>query len=272
MDGMEWNGMDNGMDEWNGNEWNGGMEWNIHGPKNGMDPLENHGERNRFSVVDRAMAFAGLTCVTDTHLLDTVGSRALAQIRDIDVTAERSAWAIPRRASMAEPYGGTYLDLDARILQRLTSPRATCKCFRGSRPDSLTECALCLCNTACVVPDRRVTSAPEEGCHGASDATAPRISTAHFELNLDDLTSRQQTGLTGRERITGPRASNLELGARVRTEPLTLEIWAFAPDRRSRRQETDGDRRLPPIRPVRISWFRYQLRNAVGMPRSWGSS
>lgn len=87
--------------------------------------------------------------------------------------------------------------------------------------------------------------------------------------NLDDLTSRQQTGpgfQFENPALSPERAVTLEAGARLRHEWLSLDVWAFQTwleDAvvKQPRDVTD----CPPATPQCSSaWFRYQLQNAPG--------
>ena len=88
--------------------------------------------------------------------------------------------------------------------------------------------------------------------------------------NLDDLTSRQQTGPGFQFENGGlrpERATTAELGARLRVEWLSLDAWAFQTwleDAvvKQPRDVTD----CPPSTPqCGSAWFRYQLQNAPGL-------
>ncbi|OGQ91387.1 MAG: hypothetical protein A2289_21680 [Deltaproteobacteria bacterium RIFOXYA12_FULL_58_15] len=85
--------------------------------------------------------------------------------------------------------------------------------------------------------------------------------------NLDDLTSRQQTGpgfQFENPSLTPERAATLELGGRI-VGPVRVELWAF------RTQLADGvvksprpDSACPPATPrCQASWTRFQLVNAA---------
>ncbi|MCB9654702.1 MAG: TonB-dependent receptor [Deltaproteobacteria bacterium] len=204
-----------------------------------------------------------LTYGADTYF-DTVGSRAWLRFTDIDVTVERSRGQY--LAGSLYLYGGTYLDLDARILQRLT--------FHGGLRASWIAARAPLDEASLSLAIRRAWF-PIVGHVGAEwDATAHLTLLANLDRsfrapNLDDLTSRQQTGpgFQFENASLGPeQATTLELGARVRTEPLTLEIWAF----RTLIDGAVGKKPMeiadcPPDTPqCESSWFRYQLRNATG--------
>lgn len=85
--------------------------------------------------------------------------------------------------------------------------------------------------------------------------------------NLDDLSSRQQTGpgFQFENAALGPeRATTLDLGARLRTRALTLQGWAFGTRLDGailRRPRNVGD--CPPSTPqCGASWSRFQLVNA----------
>ena len=88
--------------------------------------------------------------------------------------------------------------------------------------------------------------------------------------NLDDLTSRQQTGPGFQFEnpfLRPERATTAELGARLRVEWLSLDAWAFQTwleDAvvKQPRDVTD----CPPSTPqCGSAWFRYQLQNAAGL-------
>jgi iron complex outermembrane receptor protein/hemoglobin/transferrin/lactoferrin receptor protein len=85
--------------------------------------------------------------------------------------------------------------------------------------------------------------------------------------NLDDLTSRQQTGpgfQFENPDLTPEAATTLEAGVRVRTAPVTLQLWAFTlllEDAVGKRPRNASD--CPPNTPqCQESWSRLQLVNA----------
>jgi outer membrane receptor protein involved in Fe transport len=114
---------------------------------------------------------------------------------------------------------------------------------------------------------------PWVGHAGLEWRTLPGLSLlAHLDHsfrapNLDDLTSRQQTGpgFQFENAALGPeRATTLELGARLRTRRLSAEGWAFATRLDGailRRPRDVAD--CPPSTPqCNASWSRFQLANA----------
>jgi outer membrane receptor protein involved in Fe transport len=122
---------------------------------------------------------------------------------------------------------------------------------------------------------------PWVGHVGLEWRTTPRLSLlAHLDHsfrapNLDDLTSRQQTGpgFQFENATLGPeRATTLELGSRLRTRHLTVEGWAFATRidgaiLRRPRNVTD----CPPSTPqCNSSWSRFQLANAGSASSLYG--
>lgn len=88
--------------------------------------------------------------------------------------------------------------------------------------------------------------------------------------NLDDLTSRQQTGPGFQFENAGlspETATTLELGARLRTTPVTIDVWAFQTWLGGAIVKQPRDLRdCPPNTPAcASSWNRLQLVNAPGL-------
>lgn len=204
-----------------------------------------------------------LTYGADAYF-DTVASRAWLSFTDIDVTVERSRGQY--LAGSAYLYGGAFLDLEARVL-RLLNVRGGLRTSWIAARAPMDEDSL----------SRAIHRAwfPVVGHVGAEwFATEQLTLFANLDHsfrapNLDDLTARQQTGpgFQFENASLGPeRSTTLDMGVRVRAEPLTFEAWAF----RTLVAGAVGKRPMeitdcPPETPqCDSSWFRYQLANAAG--------
>lgn len=88
--------------------------------------------------------------------------------------------------------------------------------------------------------------------------------------NLDDLTSRQQTGpgfQFENPALNPERATTAELGARFRLEWLSLDAWVFQTwlEDAVIKQPRDVTQCPPSTPQCGSAWFRYQLENAQGL-------
>jgi iron complex outermembrane receptor protein/hemoglobin/transferrin/lactoferrin receptor protein len=127
---------------------------------------------------------------------------------------------------------------------------------------------------------------PESGTRGVDATWFPAVGHAGVEVapvrglsllanadesfrapNLDDLTSRQQTGpgfQLENAALRPERALTLEAGVRVRTFPVEAEVWAFRTRLRGAigRRPVEADACPPETPACASSWSRFQLVNA----------
>ncbi|MDY7225372.1 TonB-dependent receptor plug domain-containing protein [Hyalangium rubrum] len=237
----------------------------------GTDDVDTLGTTVRLSP--RALTLAGralhLTFGGD-GAVDFLRSSALTRFTALDVELQRSRGQYLQGSRYFT--GGLFADGAWQLQPRLTLRAGTrlglALAHAPADPESGTQ---------------RVESAwvPWVGHTGLEWRTTEALSLlAHVDHsfrapNLDDLTSRQQTGpgFQFENAALGPeRATTLELGARLRTSHLSLEGWGFATRLhgaiiRRPRNVTD----CPPSTPqCGASWSRFQLVNAASDSSLYG--
>ncbi len=200
---------------------------------------------------------------------DMLGSAAWITFTDIEITSRRSRGQYLDGASST--YGGLFAQAELAVLDQLS--------VRGG--GRLSWIAV------------EAPGDPESGSQSVSRGWQPWVGHAGLEWrplealslhanfdrsfrapNLDDLTSRQQTGpgfQFENPALRPERTDSFELGARLHA-PLLLEVWAFRTTLgdavvKSPRQGAD----CPPDTPAcRASWSKLQLVNAPADSTLWG--
>jgi iron complex outermembrane receptor protein/hemoglobin/transferrin/lactoferrin receptor protein len=211
----------------------------------------------------------GLAGGVDSYL-DLVDSQAFVTFTDVRVTQQQSRGQYLSGSTSLT--GGAFLDATAWLGARVTL-RA------GGRLGwaHLTAPADAASGSQAVV----ASFLPLAGHAGVEWAVAgplsllARVDRSFRAPNLDDLTSRQQTGPGFQFENPALRpegAVTAELGAKVALDWLSLEAWAFhswLDDAVVKAPRALGD--CPTATPqCAASWFRYQLVNAPGLSRVAG--
>ncbi len=197
--------------------------------------------------------------------LDLVDSQAFVSFTDIAVTRQQSRGQYV--AGSRSLTGGLFADATLRLGARLTV-RA------GGRVGwaSLSSPG----DAASQSQPIAASWAPLAGHLGVEWAVASPLSLlvnvdrSFRAPNLDDLTSRQQTGpgfQFENPALRPETALTAELGARLRLDWLSLEGWGFQTwlDGAMLKQPRDVAECPPSSAACGASWFRYQLVNAVGL-------
>ncbi|MBZ4417069.1 TonB-dependent siderophore receptor [Myxococcus sp. RHSTA-1-4] len=193
---------------------------------------------------------------------DFVRSEARTAFTALGVELERSRGQYLRGSRYFT--GGVFMDAEWEAHSRLTARAGTRVGLVSARaPEDAESGTLAVSNTW----------VPWVG-HAGVEWKAARAVTllAHLDRsfrapNLDDLTSRQQTGpgfQFENAALTPERSTTLDLGARLRSWRVTLEGWGFATrldGAIGRRPRDVAD--CPPSTPqCNASWSRFQLVNA----------
>lgn len=201
---------------------------------------------------------------------DVLGSRASIGFTDIDVTEEQSRGQYLDGSTYT--YGGAFVDGEARLPRRVTL-RA------GGRLSWIRASAPADPISGSQAVDRGWL--PLVGHAGATWAALPwlalmaSVDRSFRAPNLDDMTSRQQTGPGFQFENAGldpERATSFELGMRMRRGRVAVDAWGFhtrltgAIGKAPREAEE-----CPPETPAcEASWSRFQLVNAGGVAEIWG--
>jgi iron complex outermembrane receptor protein/hemoglobin/transferrin/lactoferrin receptor protein len=194
--------------------------------------------------------------------LDRLRSSALTRFTALDVELQRSRGQYLTGSRYFT--GGLFVDSDWELLPELTVRAGTRVGLVVARAPADTESG-----TRAVDGSWR----PWVGHAGLEWRATPTLTLlAHVDHsyrapNLDDLSSRQQTGpgfQFENAALRPERATTLDLGARLRTHRLTLDGWGFVTrihDAITRRPRNVTD--CPPNTPqCGASWSRFQLVNA----------
>jgi iron complex outermembrane receptor protein/hemoglobin/transferrin/lactoferrin receptor protein len=229
----------------------------------GVDDVDTLGATVRVSPAPYTVASRPLRLTLGVDgAFDFVRSEARASLIALGVELERSRGQYLEGSRYFT--GGAFVEGEWQAHPRLTARAGTRLGLASARAPEDTESG-----TLAV----RNTWVPWVG-HAGVEWKATRALTllAHVDRsfrapNLDDLTSRQQTGpgfQFENAALTPERATTLDVGARVRTWRVTLEGWGFATrldDAIGRRPRDVGD--CPQATPqCNASWSRFQLVNA----------
>ncbi|MCP3141312.1 TonB-dependent receptor plug domain-containing protein [Pyxidicoccus xibeiensis] len=201
---------------------------------------------------------------------DFVRSEALTTFTALELQLERSRGQYLEGSRYFT--GGAFVDAAWELHPVLTARAGTRLGLATARAPEDTE-------SGTLAVDR--TWVPWVG-HAGLEWRATRVLTllAHVDRsfrapNLDDLTSRQQTGpgfQFENAALSPERATTVDVGARVRTHRVTLEGWGFATrltDAIGRRPRDVAD--CPPATPqCNASWSRFQLVNAREASQLYG--
>lgn len=229
----------------------------------GKDDVDTFGTTVRLSFP--AVPLAGrplrLSAGADAAL-DRVHSSAVTRFLSLDVELQRSRGQYLEGSRYFT--GGLYGDGEWELHPRLTARAGTRVGLALARASADPESGTQAVDRAWL---------PWVGHMGLEWRATPTLSLlTHIDNsfrapNLDDLTSRQQTGpgfQFENAALRAERATTLDLGAQLRTRPLSLEGWAFATRIDGaiiRRPRNIGD--CPPSTPqCGASWSRFQLVNA----------
>jgi iron complex outermembrane receptor protein/hemoglobin/transferrin/lactoferrin receptor protein len=229
----------------------------------GTDDVDTFGTTVRLSFPSFPLAGRPLRLSAGADgALDRVSSSAITRFTSLEVELQRSRgqYLEGSRYFTGGLYGDGEWELHPNLTARAGSRVGLALARASADPESGTKAV-------------RRAWVPWVGHVGLEWRATPRISllthTDHsFRApNLDDLTSRQQTGpgFQFENAALGPeRATTMDLGARLRTRPLSLEGWAFATRIDGaiiRRPRNVVD--CPPSTPqCGSSWSRFQLVNA----------
>lgn len=194
--------------------------------------------------------------------LDRLRSSAITRFTALDVELRRSRGQYLTGSRYFT--GGLFVDGDLELLPQLTARAGTRVGLVVARAPADAESGTRAVDNSWVPwvghagLEWRLSSTLTLLAHGDHSYRAP---------NLDDLSSRQQTGpgfQFENAELRPERASTLDLGARLRTSRLTLEGWGFVTrlhDAIIRRPRNVTD--CPPDTPqCGASWSRFQLVNA----------
>lgn len=233
----------------------------------GRDTVDTFGAAARFeSRAFTPRAGLGLRALAGIDAwFDTVESRAWISFTDIAVTQARTRGQYLSGSTAAT--GGAFVDGELSLIERVV--------LRGGARASLSQV--------------RAPGDAESGSTAVDSTWFPLAGHAGIEWraarplavlvnvdrsfrapNLDDLTSRQQTGagFQFENAALGPEtATTLEAGARLRSEAVTADLWAFqswleGAVGKQPREAAD----CPPTTPAcASSWNRFQLANAPGV-------
>jgi outer membrane receptor protein involved in Fe transport len=229
----------------------------------GTDDVDTFGATVRLSP--HALALAGrplrLTFGGD-GALDRLRSTSITRFTALDVELERSRGQYLSGSRYFT--GGAFVDSDWELLPELTGRAGTRAGLVVARAPADAE------SGTLAVKDIWV---PWVGHAGLEWRATPTLTLlAHVDHsyrapNLDDLSSRQQTGpgfQFENAALRPERATTLDLGARLRTSRLSLDGWGFVTrlhDAIIRRPRDVRD--CPPDTPqCGASWSRFQLVNA----------
>jgi outer membrane receptor protein involved in Fe transport len=229
----------------------------------GTDDVDTFGTTVRLSFPPLSLAGRPVRVIAGADgALDRVHSSALTRFTALDVELQRSRGQYLEGSRYFT--SGLFGDGEWELHPSLTA-RA------GTRVGLVTARAPADTESGTLAVDR--TWVPWVGHAGVEWRAAPPLTLlAHVDHsyrapNLDDLSSRQQTGpgFQFENAALGPeRATTLDLGARLRTRHLSLEGWAFGTridGAITRRPRNVAD--CPPSTPqCGASWSRFQLVNA----------
>ncbi|WP_224244313.1 TonB-dependent receptor [Hyalangium gracile] len=230
----------------------------------GTDDVDTFGTTVRITPAIRTLAGRRLLLTFGGDgALDLVSSSALTRFLSLGAELQRSRGQYLDGSRYFT--GGAFVDGAWQVHPRLTVRAGTRLGLALARASADPESGTQAVNGLWV---------PWVGHAGAEWRVTPALTLlAHLDHsfrapNLDDLTSRQQTGpgFQFENAELGPeRATTLDLGARMRSGPLSLEGWGFATRIHGaiiRRPRDVGD--CPPSTPqCGSSWSRFQLVNAA---------
>jgi iron complex outermembrane receptor protein/hemoglobin/transferrin/lactoferrin receptor protein len=229
----------------------------------GTDDVDTLGATVRLSPEPRAVASRPLRLTFGADgALDFVRSRARTAFTALDVELERSRGQYLDGSRYFT--GGLFVDGEWRAHPRLTARAGTRLGLAVARAPEDAESGTLGVQRAWV---------PWVGHVGAEwRATGALTLLTHVDRsfrapNLDDLTSRQQTGpgfQFENAALSPERATTVDLGARVRTGRATLEGWGFATRLHGAigRRPRDVTDCPPSTSQCNASWSRFQLVNA----------
>ncbi|MBU6162784.1 MAG: TonB-dependent receptor, partial [Myxococcales bacterium] len=202
---------------------------------------------------------------------DAVSSAAWLTFTDVDITRERSRGQYLDDSRYV--WGGVFSELEAQLWQRIavrTGGRVSVTSARAPGDDESGTVA---------VDQTWLTAVANAGLElWATDATTVTLSLdqGYRAPNLDDLTSRQQTGpgfQIENAALQPERSLTAELGVQVRSDLVTFDSWVYHTTisdgiARSRRESTDCP---PQTLQCASSWSRFQLINTEGASVVYGA-
>ncbi|MEW5740883.1 MAG: TonB-dependent receptor [Myxococcota bacterium] len=208
----------------------------------------------------------GLTVRTGVDTwVDLVDSRAWLTFDDIGVTQERSRGQY--LAGSSSVTGGAWVDLEAAFSERWTARSGARVAWAAVQAPADPE------SGSAAVAQRWFPLAGHVGLEWRAlrpVSLVVNLDRSFRAPNLDDLSSRQQTGAGFQfenPRLEPETATTLEAGARVRTAAVTADAWLFqtwlaGAVGKQPREVAD----CPPQTPAcNASWNRFQLVNAPGV-------
>lgn len=200
----------------------------------------------------------------DTYV-DLVDSRAWLTFSDIAVTQERSRGQY--LAGSTSLTGGAWAELQAAFFERWTARAGARVGWAAVQAPGDVE------SGSAAVAGRWFPFAAHAGLEWQALralALLVNVDRSYRAPNLDDLTSRQQTGpgfQFENPRLEPEAATTLEAGARVRSPRVTADAWLFQTwlaGAVGKQPREVGD--CPPDTPqCNASWNRFQLVNAPGV-------
>jgi len=202
---------------------------------------------------------------------DAVSSAAWLTFTDVDITRERSRGQYLDDSRYV--WGGVFSELEAQLWQRIavrTGGRVSATSARAPGDDESGTAA---------VDQTWLTAVANAGLEvWATDATTVTLSLdqGYRAPNLDDLTSRQQTGpgfQIENAALQPERSLTTELGVQVRSDLVTFDSWVYHTTirdgiARSRRESSDCP---PETLQCASSWSRFQLINTEGASVLYGA-
>ncbi|MBN1205231.1 MAG: TonB-dependent receptor [Myxococcaceae bacterium] len=229
----------------------------------GGDDVDTFGATARITLPPRSLAERPLRLTVGADgALDLLSSSAVTRFTALDVELRRSRGQYLEGSRYFT--GGLFGDGEWELHPRLTARAGTRLGLALARAPADPESGTLSVDNLWV---------PWVGHAGLEWRPTPTLTLlAHLDHsfrapNLDDLSSRQQTGpgFQFENAALGPeRATTVDLGARLRTRHLTLEGWGFVTRMDGaiiRRPRDVGD--CPPSTPqCGSSWSRFQLVNA----------
>jgi iron complex outermembrane receptor protein/hemoglobin/transferrin/lactoferrin receptor protein len=202
---------------------------------------------------------------------DAVSSAAWLTFTDVDITRERSRGQYLDDSRYV--WGGVFSELEAQLWQRIAVRTGGRVSVTSARAPGDGE------SGTAAVDQTWLTAVANAGLElWATDATTVTLSLdqGYRAPNLDDLTSRQQTGpgfQIENAALQPERSLTAELGVQVRSDLVTFDSWVYHTTisdgiARSRRESSDCP---PETLQCASSWSRFQLINTEGASVVYGA-